>query len=98
MQSSLNDLRRRLVKFIIPDGGLSFTIDVASCNGGVEVVEKVLKKFTKNNLKSDSYQDVSQTEEGGLSVDGWGVFMDLGQGDSPGTSYPSCIFYVLMFI
>lgn len=83
-QSSWNDLRKRLVKFVIPDEGLSSTIDVASCNGGVEVVEKVLKKFTKTHLKTDSYQDVSQTENGGLSVDGWGVFMDLGHGDNPG--------------
>lgn len=81
--STLDDLRKRLVKFIIPDEGLSFTIDVAFCNGGVEVVEKVLKKFVKNNYRTDP-SDVSQTEDGGLSVDGWGIFPDLGHGDTPG--------------
>lgn len=84
--SSLDDLRKRLVKFVVPDEGLSFTIDVASCNGGVEVVEKVLKKFVKNNLKTDTNIEVSQTEDGGLSVDGWGVYMDLSQGDYLGTN------------
>jgi mitogen-activated protein kinase kinase kinase len=81
--STLDDLRKRLVKFVIPDEGLSFTIDVASCTGGVEVVEKVLKKFVKNTHRTDT-SDVSQTEDGGLAVDGWGVYPDLGQGDSPG--------------
>jgi len=81
--SSLDDLRKRLVKFIVPDEGLSFTIDVASCTGGVEVMEKVLKKFVKNNYRADT-SDVSQTEDGGLSVDGWGVFPDVSQGDGPG--------------
>ena len=85
-QYSLDDLRRKLVKFVLPDEGLSFTIDVASCNGGVEVLEKVLKKFGKGSLRSDGNMDVSQTDEGGLTVDGWGVFMDMGQEDGPGMS------------
>ncbi|KAH9484209.1 Protein kinase byr2 [Psilocybe cubensis] len=78
-QYTLDDLRRKTVKFVLPDEGLSFTIDVASCTGGVEVLEKVLKKFGKGSLRSDGNMDVSQTDEGGLMVDGWGVFMDLGQ-------------------
>lgn len=81
--STLDDLRKRLVKFVIPDEGLSFTIDVASCSGGVEVVEKVLRKFVKNTYRTDT-SDVSQTEDGGLAVDGWGVYPDLGQLDHPG--------------
>ncbi|KAF8798060.1 Pkinase-domain-containing protein [Phlegmacium glaucopus] len=76
---SLSDLRRKLIKFVLPDEGLSFTIDVATCNGGVEVLERVLKKFDKGSLKSDGNLDVSQTDDGGLTVDGWGVFMDIGQ-------------------
>jgi mitogen-activated protein kinase kinase kinase len=77
-------LRRKLVKFVLPDEGLSFTIDVATCNGGVEVLERVLKKFDKNSLRSDGNLDVSQTDDGGLTVDGWGVFMemDIGSGRS----------------
>jgi len=77
-------LRRKLVKFVLPDEGLSFTIDVASCTGGVEVLEKVLKKFGKGNSRVDGNTDVSHTEEGGLMVDGWGVYMDMGQDDGPG--------------
>ncbi|PPQ86844.1 hypothetical protein CVT25_012563 [Psilocybe cyanescens] len=78
-QYTLDDLRRKIVKFVLPDEGLSFTIDVASCTGGVEVLEKVLRKFGKGSLRSDGNMDISQTDEGGLMVDGWGVFMDLGQ-------------------
>ena len=72
------------MKFVLPDEGLSFTIDVATCTGGVEVLEKVLKKFDKGSLRSDGNLDVSQTDEGGLTVDGWGVFMesDIGSGVS----------------
>jgi len=89
-QYSLDDLRRKLVKFVLPDEGLSFTIDVASCTGGVEVLEKVLKKFGKGNSRIDEDTDVSHTEEGGLMVDGWGVYMDIGQDDGPGMfPYPS---------
>lgn len=86
---SLSDLRRKLVKFVLPDEGLSFTIDVATCNGGIEVLERVLKKFDKGFLKSDGNLDVSQTDDGGLTVDGWGVFMemDIGSGTSFSLSY-----------
>lgn len=85
---TLDDLRRKLVKFILPDEGLSFTIDVASCKGGVEVLEKVLKKFGKGGSRSSdgdiSGAEYGQTDEGGLSIDGWGVYLDMGQVDGPG--------------
>ena len=86
---SLSDLRRKLVKFVLPDEGLSFTIDVATCNGGVEVLEKVLKKFDKGSLRSDGNLDVSQTDDGGLTVDGWGVFMEMDIGSGTSFSSPS---------
>jgi hypothetical protein len=79
-------LRRKLVKFVLPDEGLSFTIDVATCSGGVEVLEKVLKKFDKGSLKSDGNLDVSQTDDGGLTVDGWGVFMEMDVGSGTSSS------------
>ena len=88
---SLSDLRRKLVKFVLPDEGLSFTIDVATCNGGVEVLEKVLKKFDKGSLKSDGNLDVSQTDDGGLTVDGWGVYMEMDTGS--GTSFSSFSYF-----
>ncbi|KAK7054831.1 ATP binding [Paramarasmius palmivorus] len=76
---SLDDLRRKLCKFFLPDEGLTFTIDVDSCQGGVEIIEKVLKKFGKGGSKStdtDGAMDHVTTENGGLSVDGWGVYLD----------------------
>ncbi|KAJ7097890.1 ste11-like protein [Mycena belliarum] len=83
---SLDDLRRKLVRFLLLEEGLTFTVDVASCIGGIEVLEKVLKKFNKLGPRNPdgSGIDVRETEEGGLSVDGWGVYLDLGQEDGPG--------------
>jgi mitogen-activated protein kinase kinase kinase len=82
---SLDDLRRKLVKFSLPDGRHSITINVADCAGGVEVLEKVLKKFGKIGSRSDTDGiDHVQTNEGSLVVDGWGVYLEIGQGDGPG--------------
>ncbi|KAJ7774878.1 ste11-like protein [Mycena metata] len=82
---SLDDLRRKLVRFLLPEEGLSFTVDIGNCAGGIEVLEKVLKKFGKGSSRSgDGGPDVRELEEGGLSVDGWGVYLDLGQEDGPG--------------
>ncbi|KAG5220458.1 ATP binding [Salix suchowensis] len=82
---SLDDLRRKLVKFLLPAEGHSCTIDPSTCVGGVELLEKVLKKFGKSRSPdSDSSTEHVQTDEGGLIVDGWGVFLDWGQGDGPG--------------
>jgi mitogen-activated protein kinase kinase kinase len=93
---SLSDLRRKLVKFVLPDEGLSFTIDVATCNGGVEVLERVLKKFDKGSLRSDGNLDVSQTDDGGLTVDGWGVFMEMDIGSGKSFSSLGCFFFALL--
>ncbi|PFH54318.1 hypothetical protein AMATHDRAFT_44839 [Amanita thiersii Skay4041] len=75
---SLGDLRWKLVKFILPDEGLSFTIDVTSCANGVEVLEKVLKKFGKGSRSSEieGHLEPIQTGDGGLTIDGWGVYLD----------------------
>ncbi|KAK1236529.1 ATP binding [Marasmius sp. AFHP31] len=81
---SLDDLRRKLCKFFLPEEGLTFTIDVDSCVGGVEIIEKVLKKFGKGGNRStdiDGTMDHVTTEGGGLSVDGWGVYLDEGAND-----------------
>lgn len=83
---SLDDLRRKLVRFMLPDEGHSCTINAEDCAGGIEVLEKVLKKFNKLGARSDSsdVMDLVETENGGLSLDGWGVYLDWGQGDGPG--------------
>jgi mitogen-activated protein kinase kinase kinase len=83
---SLVDLRRKLVKFMLGDEGHSATINVEDCAGGVEVLEKVLKKFGKfgaRNAESEGLDRVG-TSDGGLSVDGWCVFLDWGIETSPG--------------
>jgi len=84
---SLDDLRRKLVKFLLPDERHSCTVNVEDCAGGVEVLERVLRKFGKIGSRSsdaDNGMDYAQTTEGGLTVDGWGVYLDLAQGDGPG--------------
>ncbi|KAF7323000.1 STE11-like protein [Mycena chlorophos] len=83
---SLDDLRRKLVRFLLPEEGLSFTVDIGACANAIEVLEKVLKKFGKGSsrIAGESGPDVRETPEGGLSVDGWGVYLDLGQEDGPG--------------
>ncbi|KAF9075260.1 hypothetical protein BDP27DRAFT_1315780 [Rhodocollybia butyracea] len=80
---SLEDLRRKLVKFYLPDEQLTYTIDVESCAGGVEILEKVLKKFGKGGrgMGAEGGLDHVTTEDGGLSVDGWGVYLENGTGE-----------------
>lgn len=79
-QLSLDDLRRKLVKFILPDEGRSYVIDVADCAGGIEVMEKVLRKFDKvaARRKDDATNIMNriETDDGGLSVDGWCVYLE----------------------
>ena len=48
------------------------------------MLERVLKKFGKGNYRNDDHMEASQTEEGGLLVDGWGVYLDMGGEDGPG--------------
>ena len=83
---SLVDLRRKLVKFMLGDEGHSATINVEDCTGGVEVLEKVLKKFGKLSAKNAEAEgpDRVGTSDGGLSVDGWCVYLDWGNDASLG--------------
>ncbi|KAJ3920916.1 ste11-like protein [Lentinula edodes] len=75
----LEDLRRKFVKFYLPDEGLTYTIDVDTCVGGVGILEKVLKKFGEGggrgigaDADAEGTLNHVTTEDGGLSVDGWG--------------------------
>jgi mitogen-activated protein kinase kinase kinase len=72
---------------MLGDEGHSATINVEDCVGGVEVLEKVLKKFGKLGAKNTELEgsDRVGTSDGGLSVDGWSVFLDWGNEASPGT-------------
>ncbi|KAH9079546.1 Pkinase-domain-containing protein [Lactarius deliciosus] len=63
-----------------PYEGHSATINVEDCAGGVEVLEKVLKKFGKLSARNTEAEgpDRVGTSDGGLSVDGWCVYLDWG--------------------
>lgn len=70
---SLEELKRLCVKFILADDGHSRVVNVGDCEGGVEVIERVLRKMGK-------YQSgplfASETETGGLLVGGWAIYLD----------------------
>ncbi|KIK97449.1 hypothetical protein PAXRUDRAFT_24631 [Paxillus rubicundulus Ve08.2h10] len=81
---SLDDLRRTLVKFILPDEGRSCIIDVADCAGGIEVMEKVLRKFDKVAARAMNIMNRVETDDGGLSVDGWCVYLEWDEQQNDG--------------
>ena len=84
--TSSSDERHRLVKFILPEEGRSYVIDVADCTGGIEVMEKVLRKPNVSARKNDSISLTNrvETEDGGLCIDGWCVYIEWG--DQRGSS------------
>ncbi|KAF9650760.1 Pkinase-domain-containing protein [Thelephora ganbajun] len=71
---------KRLVKFQLPEAGQSVVIDAGDCAGGVEILEKAIKKLkvTQRIPESDYNENLIDigTGDGGLSVEGWGVFAD----------------------
>jgi mitogen-activated protein kinase kinase kinase len=73
-------LDKRLVKFQLPEAGQSVVIDAGDCAGGVEILEKAIKKLkvTQRIPESDYNEHLVDigTGDGGLSVEGWGVFAD----------------------
>jgi mitogen-activated protein kinase kinase kinase len=72
---SLDELRRKVHKFSMPEQNQTRTIDVSSAVGGVDVLEKALKKFGVVSRPLD-VQDYFTTSNGGLVVDNWGAFLD----------------------
>lgn len=73
---SLEDLRRQLVKFVNAEDGTMKTVNVSSCVSGVEVLERVLKKFGKWNPALVGTDTESDEDGERLEVDGWGVYDD----------------------
>jgi len=71
---------KRLVKFQLPEAGQSVVIDAGDCAGGVEILEKAIKKLkvTQRIPETDYNESLADigTGDGGLSVEGWGVFAD----------------------
>ncbi|KAL5532741.1 STE11 [Sanghuangporus sanghuang] len=87
---SLDDLRRRLVRFRLAEDGHSAIINVTECANGVEVLERVLRKFGKlgSNINGGASGNVDpDSDEGGLSIDGWAVYLDWGD-DEAGPAKP----------
>ncbi|PCH38051.1 Pkinase-domain-containing protein [Wolfiporia cocos MD-104 SS10] len=82
---SLQDLKKKLVKFTLPDESKSVTINVGDCSGGVEVLARALKKFNKLSLREGEGTERVEIEDGGLSVDGWGAYLLSGQDDLSGS-------------
>lgn len=77
---SLDDIRRKVVKFAMPEEGKSSMVPVWDCSGGSEILERALKKL--RGLE-DSHAPLMEVIDGGLTVDGWGVFSDMNS-DGPG--------------
>ena len=75
---SLEDIRKQVVKFIMAEDDTSRTVNVASCTSGVEVLERVLKKFGKWNevTASVSTDDEFDEDDDYLQVDGWGLYTE----------------------
>lgn len=70
---SLEELKRLCVKFILADDGHSRVVNVGDCEGGVEVIERVLRKMGKIPAGP---LFASETETGGLLVGGWAIYLD----------------------
>lgn len=85
---SAEDIRRKCVKFILADDGHSRVVNVEDLPRGSDILEFVLRKFGKSGgigFPSMDPDDLDSTDpDEGLVVDGWGVFLEDGRGDSPG--------------
>lgn len=76
-QLPLEDIRRQVVKFTNVEDRTTRTVNVSSCSSGVEVLERVLKKFGKWNTGTNVGTDGESDDEGHrLEVDGWGVYAE----------------------
>lgn len=81
---SLEDVRRKTVKFILADDGSSRVVNLETCETGLEIMERALKKFGKwrggvsaQGIGSIHSESESESEEAVyMQVDGWGVFSD----------------------
>jgi mitogen-activated protein kinase kinase kinase len=86
---------KRLVKFQLPEAGQTVVIDAGDCAGGVEILEKAIKKLkvTQRIPESDYHESLVDiiTGDGGLSVEGWGVFADWNNDSGRASSFRSTI-------
>lgn len=77
---SLDDVRRRTVKFINAEDGTTRVINFEDCEAGAEVLEKALRKFGKWRMTGEPVQSSESESESngssGLELDGWGVYLE----------------------
>ncbi|KZT58963.1 Pkinase-domain-containing protein [Calocera cornea HHB12733] len=84
-QPSLQDLRRRIVKFLDAENGHSCKLNVEQWDSGVEVLEQVLKKFNKASRGGIDEKEAEGAADGTLSVDGYGLYLQSPtKPDTPG--------------
>ena len=92
---SISTSDKRLVKFQLPEAGQSVVIDAGDCAGGVEILEKAIKKLkvTQRIPESDYNENMIEigTGDGGLSVEGWGVFAGWNRDSGRACSFRSVI-------
>ncbi|KAG8690836.1 ATP binding, partial [Ceratobasidium sp. 395] len=90
---SYDELQRSLIRVYLDESGQPTTavnssvVNVATCEGGVDIIERALKKFNKSSVgKGVSTDDerTGETEGGGLIVDGWGLFPGGPQNEATG--------------
>ncbi|KAG8687411.1 ATP binding, partial [Ceratobasidium sp. 394] len=91
---SYDELQRSLIRVYLDESGQPTTavnssvVNVATCEGGVDIIERALKKFNKssigkNGISTDD-ERTGETENGGLIVDGWGLFPGGPQNEATG--------------
>jgi mitogen-activated protein kinase kinase kinase len=73
----------------MPEEQRYFTVDVADCAGGIEVMEKVLKKADKVGSSRRDVMSRVETDDGGLSVDGWSIYLEWDETNDSGLIPPS---------
>lgn len=88
---TLDDIKRKVVKFVNAEDDSMRSVDLANCEGGLEIMEKVLRKFGKWNginpsgdIDSDDDDDMGGNR--GLAVDGWGIYLEGPSGEGTGES------------
>ena len=65
-------------------------MDVADSPNGVELLERVLRKFGKLSgyPSGMNVDELVSSDDGGLCIDGWAVYLDVGhQADGPGKCF-----------
>ena len=58
----------------MPDEGKSSMVPVWDCPNGAAILERALKKL--RGLDENAHAPQAEIIDGGITIDGWGVFMD----------------------